>query len=95
KAELVRERNKLTSPFKKKVEKLEAKIMELEEKLEVHHEELIEVSNSGDSARLMELSKTVSQEESEVEELFEELEVVQSELDDITLEYDEKIEELS
>ena len=95
KAELVRERNKISSPLKKKVEKLEAKIMEIEDKLTVHHEELIEVSNSGNSARLMELSKTVSQEENEVEELFEELEVVQSELDDITLEFDEKIEELS
>ena len=94
KAELTRERNKLTSPLKKKVEKLENKIMEVEESLTLHHQELIEASNAGDSASLMELSKTVSLEENKVEELFEELEVVQGELDTILLEYEEKIEEI-
>ncbi len=95
KAELVRERNKLTSPLKKKVEKLENRIMEVEESLSMHHEELIEASNAGDSASLMELSKTVSKEESEVEELFEELEVEQNRLDEIVFEYEEKIEALA
>ena len=94
KAELTRERNKLTSPLKKKVEKLENKIMEVEESLTLHHQELIEASNAGDSASLMELSKVVSKEETEVEELFEELEVIQDELDTILLEYEEKIEEI-
>ena len=94
KAELVRERNKLTSPLKKKSEKLENTIMALEEGLSLHHEELIEASNSGDSASLMELSKVVSREEAEVEELFEELEVVQTELDSIVASYEEKIEVL-
>jgi len=94
KAELVRERNKISSPLKKKVDKLETKIMDIEELLSVHHKELIEASNAGDSASLMELSKTVSKEEHEVEELFEELEVVQDELDALTLEYEEKIEKL-
>jgi ATP-binding cassette subfamily F protein 3 len=94
KAELVRQRNKITSPLKKKVDKLESKIMEIEELLSLHHKELIEVSNSGDSATLIELSKTVSSEESQVEELFEELEVVQNELDEVTENYDEKMEEL-
>ncbi|MDF1877512.1 ABC-F family ATP-binding cassette domain-containing protein [Sulfurimonas sp. SAG-AH-194-L11] len=94
KAELVRERNKLTSGLKKRVEKLENTIMELEDALSLHHEELIVASNAGDSASLMELSKTVSQEESRVEELFEELEVVQDELDTILLEYEEKIENI-
>ena len=93
-AELVRERNKLTSPLKKKVEKLENKIMEVEESLSVHHEELIVASNAGDSASLMELSKTVSREESEVEELFEALEIEQDLLDTIVAEYEEKISAL-
>lgn len=94
KAELVRERNKISSPLKKKVEKLEHSIMELEDKLELHHKELIEVSNSGDSAALMELSKTVAKEESQVEELFEALEEQQNALDAINQEYDEKIQAL-
>ena len=95
KAELIRERNKLTSPLKKKVEKLEAKIMQLEESLELHHKELIECSNSGNSAALMELSKTVSDEEKEVEHLFEEFEEFSMELEEINESYEEKIEQLS
>jgi len=94
KAELVRQRNKITSPLKKKVEKLESKIMEIEEQLEVHHQELIEASNAGDSSVLMELSKLVSSEETEVEESFEELEVVQTELDEINESYEIKLGEL-
>jgi len=94
KAELTRERNKLTSPLKKKVEKLESSIMEIEELLEINHAELIEVSNSGDSHKLMELSKLVSAQENEVEEKFELLEVVQTELDEITESYEQKIEAL-
>jgi len=93
-AELVRERNKITSPLKKKVEKLETKIMKIEELLESHHEELIEVSNSGDSSKLMELSKLVSDEEKQVEDAFEELEVAQTELDEINESYDTKIDSL-
>ena len=95
KAELVRERNKTTSPFKKKIEKLEHKIMQLEESLELHHTELIEASNSGESATLIELSKTVSNEEKKVEELFEEFEELSLELEEINEEYEGKIEELS
>ena len=95
KAELVRERNKITSPLKKKVDKLESSIMELEEALESHHKELIEISNSGDSASLIELSKTVAIEENQIEEMFEELESVQTELDELNESYEQKIEELS
>ena len=94
KAELVRERNKITSPLKKKIEKLEHKIMQLEESLEVHHQELIEASNSGDSATLMELSKTVSDEEKEVETKFEEFEELSMELEEINEEYENRIGEL-
>ena len=90
-AELVRERNKLTSPLKKKVDKLEEKIMDLENTLSIKHEELIEASNAGDSATLMELSKTVSEMENQVEELFEELEEEQTRLDTIVEEYEERI----
>ncbi|MEN8302919.1 MAG: ABC-F family ATP-binding cassette domain-containing protein [Campylobacterota bacterium] len=94
KAELVRERNKITSPLKKKIEKLESLIMKLEEQLEAHHQELIEASNSGDSATLMELSKTVSDEEKKVEESFEEFEELSMELEDINEEYEKKMEKL-
>ncbi len=91
-AQLIRQRNQETSPFKKKVQKLEDAIMETEESLEEHHKELIEVSNSGDSARLMELSKIVSQEENDIENMFEEFEKFSSELEEIEASYEEKIE---
>nr|WP_321267109.1 ABC-F family ATP-binding cassette domain-containing protein [uncultured Sulfurimonas sp.] len=94
-AELVRQRNKVTSSLKKKVEKLESKIMEIEDSLETHHKELIDASNSGDSATLMELSKLVSDKEASVEEMFEELEVAQTELDEINENYESKMNELS
>ena len=94
KAELVRQRNKITSPLKKKVEKLESEIVKLEEKLEVHHQKLIEASNTGDSATLMELSKTVSDEEKKIEEMFAEFEEFSMELEEINEEYEKKIEEL-
>ncbi|WP_294962844.1 ATP-binding cassette domain-containing protein [Sulfurimonas sp.] len=95
KAEMVRERNKLTSSLKKKVEKLETKIMETEERLEIHHHGLIAVSNSGESSKLMELTKLVSDEEASVEEAFEELEIAQTQLDEINDKYQHKIDELS
>jgi len=94
-AELVRERNKVTSPLRKKIDKLEAEIMKLEEQLEVHHQELIQSSNAGDSASLMALSKTVADEEKQIEDLFEELEDKQTQLDGMNESYEQKIEEVS
>jgi len=92
--ELVRERNKLTQKLKQKVQKLEDDIMELEESVNRHHQELIELSNSGDSTTLMEVSKLASQEEKIVEEMFEELEIAQTQLDEINESYDLKIDKM-
>jgi len=92
KAELVRERNKKLAPLKKEIEKIENKIIKIEESLELHHQELVEASNKGDSASLMELSKNVSQEEKEVEELFEIFENLQTQIDDINNKYEQKIQ---
>ena len=91
-AQLVRERNKLTSSLKKQVEKLETSIMTKEEELEVHHQELIEASNSAQSALLIELSKVVASKEAEIEENFEALEIAQNELDTINDDYEQRIE---
>jgi len=91
---LIQERNKFTTPLKKELENLESRIMELEELLEDHHKELVEVSNSGDTSRLMELSQLVSQEENEVEVKFERLETVHHELDEYLSEYEKKLQNL-
>ena len=94
-AELVRERNKCISPLKKKVDTLEDIIMKLENTLSCKHEELIKASNVGDSATLMELSKTVSEMENQIEENFLQLEEEQTKLDEILEKYALKIEEVS
>ncbi len=94
-AALIQERGKLTSPLKKEIERLEAFIMQTEELIQTHHEELIAASNANDSSKVMELSKLVSQEESEVEAKFERLEAAQNEFDEITAEYEQKLQELT
>ncbi|MDD5202319.1 MAG: ABC-F family ATP-binding cassette domain-containing protein [Sulfurimonas sp.] len=94
-SELIRERNANTSKLKKEVEKLEAAIIKTEEHLTALHKELIEASNSGESAKLMDLSKLVAEKESSVDAMFEELEIAQTQLDAINAEYNKKIEALS
>ena len=93
-AYIISERNKKTSPLKKKIEKLEALIIQTEEELEQNQTELIKISSSGDSGTVGELYKVVAKQESLIEESFEELEVVQHEFDDIIEEYDKKIEKI-
>ena len=90
-SELVRQRNKDTAKLKKDVQKLEDEIMHIEDLLAQNHEKLIEVSNTKDSAKLMELSKLVSEQEQQVEEKFEQLEVKQTQLDEINESYEKKI----
>ena len=91
---LLNERNKLTSSLKKEVELLEADIMDLEDVIETEQHQLIHVSNSDDNSRLIELSTLITKQEKAVEEKFERLEISQTKLDEITQEYNEKIEDL-
>ncbi len=91
---LIQERNKLTSPLKKEVDKLESSIMQKEEELESYHNELIAASNAGDNSKIMDISRLVTTLEKEVEEKFELLEEKQTSLDEITEEYDIKLEGL-
>ena len=94
KAYLISQRNKETSPLKKKIDKLEKSIIETEEKLEENQQELIKISSSGDSGKLGELYKEVASGEAQIEEDFEVLEVLQNEFDEIVKEYETKIEAL-
>jgi len=93
-AALISQRNRETSPLKKEIEKLESRIIEVEELIKEHHEELIRASNSKDSSKVMEISKLVITEEAEVEDKFEQLEIAQNSLDEIVGEYEVKLEEL-
>ncbi len=89
--QLINERNKLTSPLKKKVDNLENSIMEIESKLEENQNLLIEASNQGDNSKVIELSGIVRNYEKEVEDKFENLEISQNKLDEIIEEYEEKL----
>jgi ATP-binding cassette subfamily F protein 3 len=91
---LIQERNKLTSPLKKEVDKLEASIMQIEDLIEKEQAELIQASNAGDNSKIIELSQLVNKWEKEVEEKFERLEITQTQLDDILHQYEEKLQGL-
>ncbi|MFA6189725.1 MAG: ABC-F family ATP-binding cassette domain-containing protein [Sulfuricurvum sp.] len=92
--EIIQERSRLLNPLKKEIDYCENTIMQLEEKLKTSHAQLITYSNSGDSSKLMELSKSVAADEKMIEELFERLEVASDEFERITKETDEKLEAL-
>ena len=94
KAGLIQERNKLTRPLKKEIEKLESKIIKSEEELEQNQKKLIELSNQNESSQIIDLYKTIATEESEIETAFEKLEIAQNEFDKITQDYEEKIQKL-
>lgn len=93
KAYLVSQRNKETSPIRKKLDKLEKDIIDTEEKLELNQQELIKISSSGDTAELSKLYKEVAYQENKIEEDFEALEVLQNEFDEIIQKYEDKIKE--
>lgn len=94
KADLVRNKNKLVSPIKKKIEKLEASIIKSEETLASHQKKLLEASSKGDSFKIIEFSKLVAMEQKEVEKMFELLEILQNEFDTISEDFDIKIAEI-
>ncbi|MBW6488297.1 ATP-binding cassette domain-containing protein [Sulfurimonas sp.] len=94
KADLIRDKNKLISPMRKKIDKLEASIIKSEETLASHQKKLLEATTKGDSFKIIEFSKLVSLEQKEVEKMFELLEILQNEFDEITNDYDKKIAEV-
>ena len=94
KAALIQERNKLTRPLKKEIEKLESKIIKTEEELEQNQKKLIELSNQNESNQIIDLYKTIATQEREIETAFEKLEIVQNKFDKTTQDYEERIEKL-
>ncbi|MEA2050230.1 MAG: ATP-binding cassette domain-containing protein [Campylobacterota bacterium] len=94
-SQLINERSKLSSPLKKEVEKLENKIIKLEELVECEQKNLIEASNKGDNSKVIELSSIVIKSEKEIEEKFELLEETQNKLDEILQEYETKLNDIT
>ncbi|NVJ52534.1 MAG: ABC-F family ATP-binding cassette domain-containing protein [Campylobacteraceae bacterium] len=93
-ASIIQERSKETNPLKKKIEKLENSIMEVEDDIEKYQAELIQASNQGDNSKIIELSQSIKKHEDEVEQMFESLEENQLKLDELMALYDKKLEEI-
>ncbi len=91
---LIQERNKLTNPLKKQIDKLESSIIKIEDMVETEQHELIQASNKGDNSKVIELSQIVIKHEKEIEEMFEKLEETQLKFDEIIEEYERKLEVL-
>ena len=91
---LIQARSKENAPHKKELEFCEAKIMELEEELELENEKLTEASNVGDNSMMIEASQNVGKLQKEVDELFERLEIASEALDEIEEKYAPQLEAL-
>jgi ATP-binding cassette subfamily F protein 3 len=91
---LIKERSKVTSPLKKKMEKLEETIDQSERELTETNQVLLSASESGDAQKIQESSKRVSALEETIETSFEELSQVSEELETIENEFESKLSEL-
>ena len=94
-ATLVQERSKQTSPLKKEVEKLEKSIIETEETLEKEQAALLQATNTGDTAKIIDISTSIAKHEAKIEADFEHLEEAQTKLDALMAEYEEKLAQLT
>lgn len=92
---LVLEKSKTLSPIRKEIEGIEAQIVKLEDMLETTKSALVEATNKIDNSKVMELSKSVSKYEKDIEAKFEELTAVQYKLDELTIDFDKKLQELN
>lgn len=91
---LIQARSKENAPHKKELEFCEEKIMELEEQLDIENAKLIEASNAGDNAMMIEVSQNVGKLQNEVNALFERLEMASEALDEIEEKYAPQLAEL-
>ncbi|MCK9337660.1 MAG: ABC-F family ATP-binding cassette domain-containing protein [Arcobacteraceae bacterium] len=92
---LVLEKSKALSPMKKEIDHIESEIVKIEDLLESTKSALMDATNKTDNTKVLELSKVVSKYEKEIEDKFEILTATQYKLDELTVEYDKKLQELS
>ena len=74
KAEIQNKKSKILAPLKEEIEVLEDDITKLEKYREIINKELISAANSGDSIKIEESSKKLSEIDLKIDELFEKLE---------------------
>lgn len=91
---IIKERSKILSPLKKKVEEAEKTITESEEILEAKNAELIKASEESNGELITTLSQEVSQLEATIEEAFIELELAQADLDQQNSTFEKRLNEV-
>lgn len=94
-AALLQERNSLTKPFSKEIEKLEKFITKTEVALKCNQDELIALSSGNESAKIIDLYKVIAQQESAIESAFDELEIAHESYEELMASYEQKLEALS
>lgn len=94
-AQIVQEKSKKLSPLKKDIDKIEEKIMSLEEKETLLSNEMQTASETGNCEAMTNVSIQISEVQNEMEVLFTELEEKTQKFDTIEKEYDNALDKLS
>jgi ATP-binding cassette, subfamily F, member 3 len=93
-SEMIIERSREISPFKKRMEVLEKDIMKLEEEQVKLEADLIDLAAKGDSKKIQEISQRLGIVKKKVDDSFEELTEVTIKHDDLFNKYEAKLKEL-
>jgi ATP-binding cassette subfamily F protein 3 len=93
-SEMIIERSREVSPFKKRMEYLEAEIMKLEDEQPKLEAELIERTSTGDSKKIQETSQRLGSNRKKIDRSFEELTEVTIKHDDLMAKYEVKLKPL-
>ncbi|MCJ8275414.1 MAG: hypothetical protein MJK18_01125, partial [Bdellovibrionales bacterium] len=91
-AEIIQQRSKKLNPIKKRIETLEAEIMEKEESLEQNNKEL--ETQTLDSDKTKDLFKVIGQTQIQIATLYEEMDQLINDMDKINEESDSLLNEL-
>jgi ATP-binding cassette subfamily F protein 3 len=94
-AELINERSRTLNPLKEKIERLEAGIMELEERHERETAELLAASQSGDGDAIQRLSISHHETKERIDRLFDELASTTEDHDSMAADFEERLGELT
>ena len=93
-SELINERSRATKEPRKKVETLEAQIMDWESELELVNDELVIASTNEDAQAITDYSQKLSDLEGRIEKAFNELEKVSEHLHQVEQEFELKLNKL-
>ena len=91
---IVTERSRALKPLERKIEKTENLIDRQEKEIDRLNREMVEASEAKDGERIGAVSKAIHQCQQSIDEHFERLESLTEELDEKSVEFDKRLEEL-